>query len=152
MTRRKIVLIGAGSAMFTQGLVADLILTGQPWNLALVDIDPQALAVAKGAHRRMVAARDADITVAGSLETTICWLAQTSSSRTIGVGSRHAWEAVDLHPPRNTACSSRWVTRSWLAASCSCPAHDPGHGRHRRGCDPALPTGPLRQLRQSHDR
>ena len=48
MTRRKIVLIGAGSAMFTQGLVADLILTGQPWSLALVDIDPQALAVAEG--------------------------------------------------------------------------------------------------------
>ena len=68
MTRRKIVLIGAGSAMFTQGLVADLILTGQPWSLALVDIDPGALAVAEGLSRRMVAARDADITVAGSLE------------------------------------------------------------------------------------
>ena len=42
----KIVLIGAGSAMFTQGLVADLILSGKEWELGLVDIDPEALSVA----------------------------------------------------------------------------------------------------------
>ena len=46
---KKIVLIGAGSAMFTQGLVADLILSPQlgPYDLGLVDIDPDALAVAE---------------------------------------------------------------------------------------------------------
>ncbi len=45
---KKIVLIGAGSAVFTQGLVADLILTPElgPWQLGLVDIDPDALEVA----------------------------------------------------------------------------------------------------------
>ena len=37
---KKIVLIGAGSAMFTQGLVADMILSPDlgPWELGLVDI------------------------------------------------------------------------------------------------------------------
>jgi alpha-galactosidase len=38
----KLVLIGAGSTVFTQRLVADLILSGEfnRWELALVDIDP----------------------------------------------------------------------------------------------------------------
>ena len=99
MTRRKIVLIGAGSAMFTQGLVADLILTGQPWSLALVDIDPGALAVAEGLSRRMVAARDADITVAGSLERRDLLAGADVVVTTIGVGSRRAWEA-DVFIPR----------------------------------------------------
>ena len=99
MTRRKIVLIGAGSAMFTQGLVADLILTGQPWSLALVDIDPGALAVAEGLSRRMVAARDADITVAGSLERRDLLAGADIVVTTIGVGSRRAWEA-DVFIPR----------------------------------------------------
>ena len=44
--KEKFVLIGAGSAMFTRGLVADLIRIGQELELALVDIDPEALAVA----------------------------------------------------------------------------------------------------------
>ena len=99
MTRRKVVLIGAGSAMFTQGLVADLILTGQPWSLALVDIDPGALAVAEGLCRRMVAARDADITVAGSLERRDLLAGADVVVTTIGVGSRRAWEA-DVFIPR----------------------------------------------------
>ena len=44
--RKKLVIIGAGSAMFTQGLAADLI-TKQPggakWHLSLVDIDEKVL-------------------------------------------------------------------------------------------------------------
>ncbi len=38
----KIVIIGAGSAMFTQGIISDLIRTGSSVELALVDIDPAA--------------------------------------------------------------------------------------------------------------
>ena len=51
---RKIVLIGAGSAMFTQGLVADMLLSPElgPWDLGLVDIDPLALETAEGLSRR----------------------------------------------------------------------------------------------------
>jgi alpha-galactosidase len=47
--RRKIVLIGAGSASFTQGLVADLIFAPDlgPWQLGLVDVGPQALETAR---------------------------------------------------------------------------------------------------------
>ena len=50
---KKIVLIGAGSAMFTQGLVADLILSPDlgPWQVGLVDIDPAALEAAEGLRR-----------------------------------------------------------------------------------------------------
>jgi alpha-galactosidase len=99
MTRQKIVLIGAGSAMFTQGLVADLILTGQPWRLGLVDIDPHALAVAEGLSRRMVAARDADVIVEGSLDRRDLLTGADVVVTTIGVGSRRAWEA-DVFIPR----------------------------------------------------
>ena len=41
--REKVVLIGAGSAMFTRGLVADIIRRGWKGEIALVDIDPAAL-------------------------------------------------------------------------------------------------------------
>ena len=46
---KKIVLIGAGSAMFTQGLVADMIQSPDlgPWDLGLVDIAPEALETAE---------------------------------------------------------------------------------------------------------
>lgn len=39
----KIVIIGAGSAMFTIGVVSDLITAGLATELGLVDIDPAAL-------------------------------------------------------------------------------------------------------------
>ena len=41
--RERVVLIGAGSAMFTRGLVADLLRSGAEVDLALVDVDPVAL-------------------------------------------------------------------------------------------------------------
>jgi alpha-galactosidase len=97
--RRNIVLIGAGSAMFTQGLVADLILSGRPWNLRLVDIDPQALQVAEGLSRRMIAARSADITVQASLDRRDLLPGADVVVTTIGVGGRRAWEA-DVFIPR----------------------------------------------------
>ncbi len=99
MNRRTIVLIGAGSAMFTQGLVADLILSGQPWHLALVDIDPLALQVAEGLSRRMVQARDADITIASSTDRCDLLPGADVVVTTIGVGGRRAWEA-DVVIPR----------------------------------------------------
>ena len=42
----RIVLIGAGSAVFTAGLIADLIRLGEPADVALVDPNPGALHVA----------------------------------------------------------------------------------------------------------
>ena len=99
MTSKKIVLIGAGSAMFTQGLVIDLIRTGRPWRLGLVDIDPQALQVAEGLARRMVEVNEADIQVEASLDRRDLLPGAEVVVTTIGVGGRRAWEA-DVFIPR----------------------------------------------------
>mgnify|MGYP001026384067 CR=1 FL=1 len=100
MTKR-IVLIGAGSAVFTRGLVADLILSPElgPWEIRLVDIDPEALAVAEGLSRRMVAARGADVRVEASTDRRDLLPGADLVVTTIGVGGRRAWE-VDVTVPR----------------------------------------------------
>jgi alpha-galactosidase len=96
---QKIVLIGAGSAMFTQGLVADLILSGQPWRLGLVDIDPEALEVAVGLARRMIQYKDAPIELESSLDRCDVLPGADVVVTTIGVGGRKAWLA-DVQIPR----------------------------------------------------
>jgi len=98
---KKIVLIGAGSAMFTQGLVADMILSSDlgPWELGLVDIDPQALETAEGLSRRMVEARGADIVISGSTDRRDILPEADVVVMTVGVGGRRAWE-VDVFIPR----------------------------------------------------
>ena len=97
----KIVLIGAGSAVFTKGLVADLLQSPKlgPWELGLVDIDPEALETAEGLSRRMVSAIGADIKVSASVDR--CDLLPDADIvvTTIGVGKRRAWEA-DVFIPR----------------------------------------------------
>ncbi len=99
--RKKIVLIGAGSAMFTQGLVADLILSSDlgPWELGLVDIDPQALETAEGLSRRMVEAKGAGITVSASTDRRDVLPGADVVVATVGVGGRRGWEA-DVFIPR----------------------------------------------------
>ncbi len=97
--RKKIVIIGAGSAQFVQGLFGDLIRSGRPWRLGLVDIDPQALAVAEGLSRRMVAAKEADIVVEGSTDRRDLLPGADVVVLTVGVGGRRAWEA-DVQIPR----------------------------------------------------
>ncbi len=99
MNRQKLVLIGAGSAVFTQGLVADLILTGKPWRLGLVDIDPHALQTAEGLTRRMVELKSADIEVEASTDRRDILPAANVVVTTISVGGRRAWEA-DVFIPR----------------------------------------------------
>lgn len=99
MKRQKLVIIGAGSAMFTQGLAADLIQSGRPWRLGLVDIDPAALAVAERLGRRMVEAKDADITIEASLDRRDVLPQADVVVTTIGVGGRRAWE-TDVFIPR----------------------------------------------------
>jgi alpha-galactosidase len=101
MQRKKLVIIGAGSAMFTQGLVADLILSGRPWRLGLVDIDPDALAVAEGLSCRMIEARQANITVEASLDRTDVLPGSDVVVTTIGVGGRRGWEDDVLIPRRH---------------------------------------------------
>src|SRR5262245_54215150 len=98
---KKIVLIGAGSAVFTQGLVADLILTPDlgPWQLGLVDIDPLALETAEGLSRRMIEARGAEITLEASTDRRNVLPGADIVVTTIGVGGRRAWEQ-DVFIPR----------------------------------------------------
>jgi alpha-galactosidase len=95
----RIVLIGAGSAVFTRGLVADLIRLGIEADLALVDIDPHALRVAESLTRKMVTATNAPLTVRASLDRREVLRGATAVICTIGVGGRRAWEQ-DVFIPR----------------------------------------------------
>jgi len=99
MKRTKIVIIGAGSAQFVQGLFGDLIRSGRPWELGLVDIDPSALAVAEGLSRRMVEHKQADIIVKGSVDRRDLLPGADVVVLTVGVGGRRAWLA-DVQIPR----------------------------------------------------
>jgi alpha-galactosidase len=94
----KLVLIGAGSAMFTRGLLADLIRAGGAAELALVDIDPQALETATRLAEKMIAARRAPITLSATLDRREALPGATAVICTIGVGGRRAWEQDVLIP------------------------------------------------------
>jgi len=66
--REKVVLIGAGSASFTRGLVADLLQREWDMELGLVDIDAEALAVAEGLARKLIQAKKVAIEVTASTD------------------------------------------------------------------------------------
>ncbi|HYF49354.1 MAG TPA: hypothetical protein VEJ63_08110 [Planctomycetota bacterium] len=95
----KIVLIGAGSAMFTRGLVADLIQRKWDVELALVDIDPEALAVAEGLTRKMCQRAGSKMKVSGSTNRRDVLRGATAVICTVGVGGRRGWEK-DVFIPR----------------------------------------------------
>jgi alpha-galactosidase len=95
----RIVLIGAGSAVFTRGLVADLIRLNVQADLALVDIDPHALRVAELLTRKMIQSKNAPITVRASTNRRDVLKDATAVVCTIGVGGRRAWEQ-DVFIPR----------------------------------------------------
>lgn len=97
---KKIVLIGAGSAMFTRGLVADMIQSPDlgPWKLGLVDVDPEALKTAEGLCRKMVQAKNAEITIEASIDRSEILPDADVVVSTVGVGGRRGWEADVLIP------------------------------------------------------
>src|SRR5688572_14392479 len=95
----RIVLIGAGSAVFTRGLVADLIRLGIKADLALVDIDPHALHVAEALTRKMIEVQKSPIHVRGSTNRRDVLKDATAVICTVGVGGRRAWEQ-DVFIPR----------------------------------------------------
>ncbi len=97
--KEKVVIIGAGSAMFTIGLVADLLSAGMDAELALVDIDPEALAVAENIAGKMVASHGAGVSVTASTDRTQALPGATAVICTVGVGGRRAWEQ-DVFVPR----------------------------------------------------
>jgi alpha-galactosidase len=97
--REKFVLIGAGSAVFTQGLLADMIRMGDAADVALVDVDPDALEVAERLARKMVSERDAPIHITASTDRRGVLRGATVVICTVGVGGRRAWEQ-DVFIPR----------------------------------------------------
>ncbi|WP_246042488.1 hypothetical protein [Cohnella pontilimi] len=94
------VLIGAGSAMFTQGLVSDLIRHshGRQWHLALVDTDPVTLDSIAKLCSKMIQAKQADIELSYSTERQELLGNADYVVTTIGVGGRRAWEQDVLIP------------------------------------------------------
>jgi alpha-galactosidase len=97
--KEKIVLIGAGSAVFTRGLVADLMHAGWEADLALVDIDAEALEVIRRLTEKMIAAKNAPITLSASTNRRDVLKDASVVICTIGVGKRRAWEQ-DVFIPR----------------------------------------------------
>ncbi len=101
MDNLKIVMIGAGSASFTAGLVADLLASqmADSYTVALCDIVQRALEVAHGLTRRMVERLDAPVTLEASLDRRDLLPGAQAVVTTIAVGGRRGWEA-DITVPR----------------------------------------------------
>lgn len=99
--KEKMVLIGAGSAMFTQGLVIDWIRShpGGEWEIALVDINPIILEAVEKLVRRYMMNADKPAKITASTERKDVLSGATIVISTIGVGSRRAWEQ-DVFVPR----------------------------------------------------
>ncbi len=95
----KVVLIGAGSAMFTSGLVSDVIRQRWDGEIALVDIDPDALNVAEKMTRKMLDATGSSLKLSGSTDRRKVLADATVVISTIGVGGRNAW-VKDVVIPR----------------------------------------------------
>lgn len=97
--RERLVLIGAGSAMFTRGMVVDLIERNRECDLALVDTDPEALEVAERLSHKMIEARKSPIALRATTDRREVLPGATAVICTIGVGGRRAWEQ-DVFIPR----------------------------------------------------
>lgn len=102
MSRRKVVLIGAGSTVFTQRLVADIILSGEAdqWELALVDIDPVTLDAVDKLVGKMLHAQGAAIPVTATTDRKTVLKGADYVVTTIAVGGRMGWQR-DIEIPRN---------------------------------------------------
>lgn len=94
-----LVIIGAGSAVFTKGLVSDLLRQEWEGELRLVDIDPRALAVAEKLAAKMLAARKSRVKLSAAVDRREVLRGATAVVCTIGVGGRRAWEQ-DVFVPR----------------------------------------------------
>jgi len=97
----KLVLIGAGSTVFTQRLVADIILSGQAsrWELALVDIDPVTLDAVDRLVRKMMAFEGVTFPLVSTIDRRDVLPGADFVVTTIAVGGRRSWE-LDVQIPR----------------------------------------------------
>ncbi|MDP9087712.1 MAG: hypothetical protein M3O26_03090 [Pseudomonadota bacterium] len=99
--RWKLVLIGAGSTVFTQRLVADLVLSGQSdrWELALVDIDPVTLQAVDALVRKMLRFKGVEFPIVSTTDRREVLPGADFVVTTIAVGGRRSWE-LDIQVPR----------------------------------------------------
>lgn len=100
--KKKMVIIGAGSAMFTQGLIIDLIKTkpgGHEWSIALCDTDAQVLEDVTRLVHKMMEAKGEEIEITASPDRCDVLPGADYVISTIGVGGRRAWEQ-DVYIPR----------------------------------------------------
>jgi alpha-galactosidase len=97
--KEKLVLIGAGSAMFTGALIADVADRRWEGELGLVDGDSEALAVAEGLCRKIIQAKKSSLKLSASLDRKDILPGATVVVTTVGVGGRRAWEQ-DVFIPR----------------------------------------------------
>ncbi len=93
------VLIGAGSASFTRGLLADLVASRRPCEVRLVDPNPESLRVAEQLAHKMIAQTKAQITIRAHTNRRDALPGATVVICTVGVGGRRAWEQ-DVFIPR----------------------------------------------------
>lgn len=93
---RVLVLIGAGSAVFTRGLLADLIGAADlgSWEIRLVDVDAENLDIAADLAEAMIEARDAGrkIRVRRSTDRRAVLPGADFIVTCVGVGGRPAWQ------------------------------------------------------------
>jgi alpha-galactosidase len=100
--RKKIVIIGAGSVMFIQGLVMDLIKKkpgGLKWKLAIVDINGEVLDDIYGLVMKMIQGKQSDIELERSTDRCDVLPGADYVVVTVGVGGRRAAEQ-DVFIPR----------------------------------------------------
>jgi alpha-galactosidase len=98
---QKMVLIGAGSAMFTQGIIIDWMQQMPPgeWEIALVDINHVILEATDKMVRRYMLSSEKPAKITSTVERKDVLRDATIVICTIGVGSRRAWEQ-DVFVPR----------------------------------------------------
>lgn len=96
----KIVIIGAGSVVFSKGLIADIVLNRELNGsvIALCDIDPEALDLTTRLAQRMVIEAEADIRIESSTERIDLLPNADYVIQTIAIGGRQAWQK-DLDIP-----------------------------------------------------
>ena len=95
----KVVLIGAGSAMFTRGLVGDMVRSGWEGDLALVDVDAGALETARALAAKSIQAMGSPLKLNATTDRRQALRDATLVICTIAVGGRRAWEK-DVFIPR----------------------------------------------------
>ena len=97
---KKMVLIGAGSAVFSKGLILDILeRENEKWHIALVDTDAKSLDVIRLICEKLIVAKGSDTKMSYSTDRKDVLSGADYVVCTIGVGGRRAWEE-DVFIPR----------------------------------------------------